>query len=302
MSENEHNDLQTNIERVGRGSDAIDESNEDALGWKITALRLQRQFDEADRVAQEALTRLPGNVRILNERAAVCYDQRQYAGAIEVFEQVLAIDSNNEDALWGKAASLRLQKRFEEAEEAIKEVLDKLPDNATVINERGWLHLDQDQSEQANTCFVRAIELNPNWTQPHFGRIEALKRTGRDYEALEVFQQLERAFPDSPEVREQLGWYYVGQNDPMNAMREFEWILERDSNDISGITGLGAVYFSQARYEDAAGKFREVLDVAPDVPVYRTNLAWALVQQSESPQLDEAEEQCKEALRLDRKR
>jgi tetratricopeptide (TPR) repeat protein len=120
------------------------------------------------------------------------------------------------------------------------------------------------------------------------------------------------------EVRDQLGWFYVSRNDLTNAIKEFQWILDKYNNDISGIIGFGAVYFSQGRYGDAEDKFREVLDLVPDEPIYHNNLAWALVRQGNrarpagtfrsltfgrqkerESQLDEAEKHSRKALKLD---
>ena len=119
---------------------AIDSNNEYALLWKIASHRLQRHFAEADTLIQEALKLLPNSVPILNERGALYNDQKQYDKAIEVFDQVLAIDSKNEFALQGKISSLRLQLRVEEADMLIQEALKLLPNSVLILNERGVLY------------------------------------------------------------------------------------------------------------------------------------------------------------------
>ena len=70
----------------------IDRANEDAFSQKIGVLRSLNRFSDAEELIQEALTRLPRNVAILNQQGYLYADQQQYKEALEAFEQVLSID------------------------------------------------------------------------------------------------------------------------------------------------------------------------------------------------------------------
>ena len=105
-----HFDQEQFAEAIGAFDEALlrERGNEDALRWKIAALRLEQRFSEADRLINESLARYPQSIAILLERACWFFDQQQYASAVAAFDAVLAIDAANEDAQeWKSVARQR---------------------------------------------------------------------------------------------------------------------------------------------------------------------------------------------------
>src|SRR6266404_457395 len=119
----------------------------------LHALRLQRNFVEAEASAAVGLGIFPNSVKLLNERALVYQDQKEQAKAMADLERTLAIDPDNEFAFRWKCFVLRSQRKFQEAEEAITVALNRLPNNVRLLNERGWLYQDQRRYEEAVAAF-----------------------------------------------------------------------------------------------------------------------------------------------------
>src|SRR2546427_724164 len=68
-----------------------------------------------------------------------------------------------------------------------------------------------------------------------------------------------------------------------SAEKEFRAILDLDEKSLLGLNGMGAVYFSQARYAEATKILRRVVEADPKNPLWYTNLARAVVRQEDFP-------------------
>ena len=296
-----------------------------ALKWAISCLRSQRRFPEAEDWIRTALRVLPNDVEILNEKGWFHFDKKEYVRAFNAFNEALGIDERHEFALQGKIASLRRQQKFQEAQELLHKVSAWHGRSTGILSERGWLLLDQKQYSKAAGSFEDAVKLLPNRIALKYSQIEALIAINHGYQALEVLKELKQRFPDDIEVMERLGRFYLRRNDLKSAEKEFRAILDLEKNNVLGLNGIGAVYFSQARYSEATKILLRVVEADPKNPLWYTNLARALVRQedvrkprrrsfeafqfweypqenqSALAQIDEAERYCKKALELDPK-
>jgi tetratricopeptide (TPR) repeat protein len=278
--------------------------DEGALLGRVAACRLQRQFDVAQRLLEDAVRRAPGSVSIRNERGWLFSDMRQYDEAIRAFEEALTRAPDDEGALQGRIAAVRLQGRGDDAEALIAEALERLPESAAMWSERGWLRFDQGRFEEAADAFAHAARRAPYWVQQPFNRALALTKLNRRNEARRSLRQLSDLFPDDLDVRAQVGSFYIRWHEPENADREFQWVLQCNPQHSAALTGQGAVAFARGQYAEAVATFRLVLEAEPLVPIFHTNLAWALVRQEAAAlpgaaaALEEAEELCHEARAL----
>ncbi|HEX5885660.1 MAG TPA: tetratricopeptide repeat protein [Pyrinomonadaceae bacterium] len=300
------------------------QGDKSALQWIITCLRSQRDFAEAEKWIQKALQELNDAsawIGIQNEKGWLCVDRKRYPEAINTFNQVLEKDERNQFALQGKIACLRLQGRFQEAEELAGKALDWHPESTGILSERGWLFFDQRHFSEAEASFAKAITIAPYQIDLEFSRVEVLNRLNRSFEAEKIFEELRRKFPDDEAaIVERLGRFYIQQKDLKKAEDQFRSIHKNDPNKVGGLSGLGAVCLLEARYDEAIEHFRKLVSIDGNNPAWFTNLAWALVRDEEANRdrqpapkglfgahtqdnalspLDEAEKCCQKALELD---
>jgi len=295
----------------------IDPSNEEAFSWKIASLRELRRFPEAANIVQEALAKLPKNIEILHNWAYLYFYQKQYERAIEIVNQIFEIDPSNERAFVLKIASLRELRRFPDAKNVAREAMGKLPKSTKVLAQLGRLYFNQNQLEKAQNIFSETVKDDPYNNSLKYNQVEILIRLNRCHEALEILRSLKKLYPIDLDVLEQTGKFYIRRNDPISAKKEFESILDKELSNVSGLKGLGLVYFNQNRYIIAEELFRKARSEDQYDPEISINLAKTLIRQEnegfykQDPQvdafkqevevvslLDEAEDLCKSAIKL----
>jgi tetratricopeptide (TPR) repeat protein len=275
---------------------ATDPKNDEALAARAESLRLERKFAEVAAALEEGLKQLPGSVRLLIQRGWLRVDQHNYAKARADFEAVLATDPKNDEALAGGSSALRRMRRFAEAAQELERGLKILGDNAILLYEQGLLYLDQQQDIKAEAALAAAANAAPGWLDPTFVRVDVLRWSKRGEEALSLLQTLKSESPGDLEITETLGWFYIDRYDPTNAEQQFQSLPEGPSREF----GLGGVCFARGDYEGAERHFRQVVGTDPIDPTYRTSLAWALVRQGGTKELDESSSAYRLSLEIGR--
>ncbi|HYO98887.1 MAG TPA: tetratricopeptide repeat protein [Pyrinomonadaceae bacterium] len=300
------------IEKAAVYANAISEAAEDpaqkqaALFDKITLLRMQTRFSEAEALVREQLREDEKSHPLLNELGVIYYDQMQFGKALEQFRKVLRDgDEHNDFAMQWALASWRGLGRsgspgkFEEAEEMLAKVLPLFPEHDGLLLERGWLYLDQNKLKEADEAFARAAALADDPRPAQIGRVEALLGLKRGDDAIKILDTLKGHYPNDTTVLERTGWYYMARHDLDNAKKEFESLLRLDPKSLLGLNGMAAIHFKKGEFENAEEKFRAVNAMAENNPAVQTNLAWALVRQGGEDKCEEAKSLCRLALQTD---
>ena len=89
------------------------------------------------------------------------------AGALELYEKVLAEDAQDTRALYGKAWVLERQEKFEDAEKVYREVAQLLPVDPSVVESVGYVLFKQGRISDAQVQFKKAIDLDPDYASAY---------------------------------------------------------------------------------------------------------------------------------------
>src|SRR5438552_3606867 len=92
-------------------------------------------------------------------------------------------DMKRETDLQKEVESLRHERHFDEAIKLITEGLAKFPDSVSLYNEYGWLHVDQEDYDQALIEFEGSLKLAPSDEGALQGKIASLRKKGLYEEA-----------------------------------------------------------------------------------------------------------------------
>jgi tetratricopeptide (TPR) repeat protein len=266
------------LEETLSESDAVlaaDPDNRYALELKGKALRDLKRFDEAVALADQSLSRDPGDLSAAYLKATVAEARRDYAGAVEQLERLLARPQQGEDA----------QQR--------------------ASNDRAFLlHLGLDYSQlsrhvEAADAYGRAFAIGGrNEAGLLAQRVQALTRARDLDRALSEVRDGRKRFPDEAQLvtleatvlREQgkteqaillaegLRRKSAGKFDALLEVAEFyqqakrygdaEQVLSEargvQPKDLRALFLLGAVLERQKRHDAAEAVFREALGVEPD--------------------------------------
>jgi tetratricopeptide (TPR) repeat protein len=296
-----------------------------AAEWSVVSLRNLRRLDEAETTVDQALSKFGERSGLLTERGVVYYAKADYKLAIEAFDRALKIGEYDAFAIQWRLASIRKSATLNQPElldkalAGIREATDRLPNEAGLWEEYGWISFERKEIETAERCFYKAIELDPYYPRRYFSRVEMLTRLNRNDDAQAVFSELLKKFPNDRQVIEQHGWFNLRQGNLEDARKQFNsiingspanrWLAQRDA---PGVNGLGGYYLERLEYSKAEFQFCRAVEAVENEPQYKINLALSLVQQVKEPGelpkrksdareklLKKAADLCHKALALD---
>lgn len=147
--------------------------------------------------------------------------------------------------------------RFEQA-------LATEPDNPEVLEAVGRALFNLDRMEEAEACYLDALELDPEWAAPRMGL--ALVALRRD-EPFKIVHHLERAIeadPEYPESYVELGRYYGLMGEAALAKATFERWTAKHPEDADVFINAGLTAFDAADYAQALVFFEDAIGAAED--------------------------------------
>jgi len=203
---------------------ALDESPQDT-SLTVTLAMLYGEKTETAAATKLLEGLLKGNDRDLDfylDIAQVQERGREYADAeqsAQKAEQMAQLASDKNAAWYMLGAIYERQKRFDQAEQQFKKVIESDPNNASVLNYYGYMLADRGvRLDEATSLLQRAVRLEPS----------------------------NGAFLDS------LGWAYYKQNKLIEAEEYLRKAVDRMSHDPIILTHLGDVYMKLGQTERAA--------------------------------------------------
>lgn len=129
-------------------------------------------------------------------------DQRQYAQALVLFDDLLAADPNNSDLAIERARVLGFADRIAESAVAYAALVERHPERrADVIVAWSWQTLWSGDAESAELLFAEALAVRPDATDVRLGHAQALLRSGRELEAILEFDRVLAVDPASRDAR-----------------------------------------------------------------------------------------------------
>jgi tetratricopeptide (TPR) repeat protein len=161
------------------------------------------------------------------------------------------------ETLAGEGLLTEALSRFEQA-------LATEPDNPEVLEAVGRALFNLDRLEEAEACFLDALELDPEWAAPRMGL--ALVALRRD-EPYRIVHHLERAIEADPEYSEpyiELGRYYGLVGEPALAKATFERWTQKHPDDADVLINAGLTAFDAADYAQALVFFEDAIRAADD--------------------------------------
>jgi tetratricopeptide (TPR) repeat protein len=186
--------------------------------------------------------------------------------ALMLYDAVIALDPENEQALQLAGVASTKAQEYERAIEYLQRSAELSPHSAEVLNSLGMALYPAGRHEEAIASFERALSLNPgnakvanNLGNAHFNRenIEA---------ARSAFETALRIKPDYVEARSNLGHCLVIDGKPEKAVRQFELVLSQHPTYQHAIEGLLSALKALERYEDIVTQRRSLLALEPQGP------------------------------------
>ncbi|NOT29084.1 MAG: tetratricopeptide repeat protein [Planctomycetes bacterium] len=186
--------------------------------------------------------------------------------ALAEFEQALARDPNNADALLNIAAIHQGEGKRELAEHFVQRALAVDPSSTGALAQLAELRRDQGQLDEAIRLFAEALALDDSQPFLYMGAGDVLQRAGRYEQAVQAFQHVLALEPDSFKARYNLGVTYSNMGRAEEAVAIYEQALALAPKDFeapSARNNLGALLLAKGETERALAHFEAALKAAP---------------------------------------
>ncbi len=226
-------------------------------------------------------------------------DQRQeYDDAAALYAQV--ISGPNAVAAQRRAGMLLLeQDKADRALQHLQDFGDTHPSHAIDMMEaRAQLLGLLDRHEEALTLFDQVIEYRPDSETPLLGKAELLLRMGRLDDAIDLYRDGVRRWPDSPYALNALGYTLADRTDRYGeAERLIRKALKLDPDSGAIIDSWGWVLYRQGKLDRALVELERAYEILedPEVAAHIVEVLWKLGRTDEArAALEDAEERFPE--------
>lgn len=210
--------------------------------------------------------------------------QGRLTEAAAMFEQVLAREPRNADALHLLGVTLGQLGRPQEAVRLIAAAVEVRPSNPYMRANLGNALGSIGRHAEAASAYERAAALKPDLLAAHRGRGHALLSVGRAEDALASFERALQLAPGAP-THNDVGVALDRLGRISEAIEHFRSAVARDPRHVEALQNLGVAELSQGRYQDALTSLNRALTLQPRhaaTLANRANVLRALGQNTEA--------------------
>lgn len=156
----------------------------------------------AEDVLFDGIKAYPENHHLLFELALLLEQQKRYFEAIEIMEQVIALEPNHAEALnfvgytWADH-----NMHLEKALDYIQRANELLPDNGFILDSLGWVYYRLGNYQEAVDYLLQAIELEPGDPHIYDHLADAYLAKGKKKKAAKYYQKAVEMFEDQEKKR-----------------------------------------------------------------------------------------------------
>ena len=168
------------------------------------------------------------------QRLAAAGDAR---GALEASRLALRLDPFDTDALEAQALTLQQQRRYEEAAAALREAIERDPNNYLPYLLLGNLQLAMEDPDAAVESYRDVLELNPKATSASIYLAQTLIGQGGLREAKEEYLKLEREGRISYEALYNLGRIEVRTGEAEKGLKDIKSARRQARSDLEELRG-----------------------------------------------------------------
>jgi predicted Zn-dependent protease len=185
-----------------------------------------------------------------------------------------------------KAAELSAAGKVDEAIAIYRAVEKEHPKIPELHFNLGTLYSRQKRFPEAETEYLKAIELAPDSVDAHVLLADVRKNMGRADEAVAALQKLVAESPEDARLHYELGRFYISVDRQEDAFASFEKVRELDPENVDVLYLLGTLSINQSKVEQAVSFLQSYLDRAPEDGRWRANARDLLsrLQPEETPQ------------------
>jgi tetratricopeptide (TPR) repeat protein len=208
--------------------------------------------------------------------------------------QALLVEPNDINVLGMLGAILLRKQQSDEAETLLLQAVELEPAFAKPYEDLGLLYLDRGDAERGLSHFEKALALDKSLVAAQRGVVVALQRLGRDEEADAIRVHFELSSPAVQALTRADGLRKNG--DLVRAEKLCQEVIEREPENIAALRLMAVIASDDRRYVIAEGLLRRIVKLAPDKTAALSQLGRFLGERSRYP---EAIEVLQQAIEID---
>lgn len=222
-----------------------------------------KDYDSA-LVAYQNAARLKPTLRSLYRIGWIYNDFEEYAKALPMLNQAIAIDPTASAVYLEKGYALRRLKQNNEAIGALKKSIE-LNEQSSIANfELGSLYSDLSMFNEAVAMLRRAVSLRADYADAYEELGVALRRLGRNADAITALEKSIELDPEDSGGHMGLGdVYFYGTKEYEKAIDAYLEGLRYDPNNSVAAHNVGWVYNDQGNYSEALKWLNEATRIRP---------------------------------------
>jgi tetratricopeptide (TPR) repeat protein len=240
--------------------------DEMARGYQelVDTYREQKQWSEATRTAQEAVNKLPDDKNLKLTLAIQLADDGKADEAIKLGKSAINGSQDDRETYLSLAQLYARLKRWKEAEDAVTEASKRItrPEEKEYVQYfQGSLYERQKKFDEAEQAFRQVLQQNPNnsTTLNYLGYMLADHNSHLE-EALTLIKKAVSLEPHNPAYLDSLGWVYFKLGNYDLAEENLRKASEKTPNDATIQDHLAELYARTGRLKLAVNHWERALD------------------------------------------
>lgn len=227
------------------------------------------KYEEAEKELEKAAELYPSSARVFNSLGNALAAQSKDSLAIMAYKRGIAADPNYETVKKSLASLYKRRNKLGELNNLLLEEMDRNPHASWAFKDYAYIHVLLEEKESALRIYEQAFAADSTDYEALFRKAQLYLDLNQLDSAEKEYLRLLDYLPNSIEVHANLGQTYARSNRLDEALSEFLWVQERDSENPSAYFNLASVYIQRREYYLADLMIERITELAPDFPVER---------------------------------
>ncbi|KAL4238083.1 Stress-induced-phosphoprotein 1 [Mactra antiquata] len=242
-----------------------------------------KNFDEAIKFYDEAISLDPTEMTFLNNKAAVFFEQQKYDECISICEKAVEIGRENRADYTVIAKALGRQGKAylkkDDYENALKYLNKSLSEHRSTETAKLVIEIEKQKKQKERLAYI-----NPELSLEEKTKGNELYQKGLYPEALKHYTEAIKRNPDDAKIYSNRAACYTKLMEFTLALRDCEDCIRLDPKFIKGYLRKGAIYTAMKESSKAAQAYQKALELDPNCAEAQNGYRSSVVQEGSDPE------------------
>ncbi|MEM7161471.1 MAG: tetratricopeptide repeat protein [Bacteroidota bacterium] len=222
--------------------------------------KMIENIEEALEAFQKALNIVPNDPTAKYEVARIYFDQKRVEDCQNAMLDVVKVENDNEWYNALLAQTYMAQNNLEPALKLYEKILNDHPDKKDYLFEIANINLYLGKNKEALETFDRIEESFGMSDEILREKLALYDQMGKTQDAIDLLEDLSKKFPANPFYSGMLAEYYNRTGDGQKGKEKFEEILENDPANGMAHLSLHDIFMKEGEQAKAMGHLREAIE------------------------------------------